>query len=96
MTGGQVSARVSVTPARRCCRAADVAEAFDDVVGAGRQRRSTHPPGRVLGHVAVMLADGGVAIGDLAVLPDQPGLFRRVGVHGDGMAGPGLGRRPAA
>ena len=47
-------------------------------VPAGRQRRSTHPPGGVLGDVAVMLADGGVAIGDLAVLPDQPGLFGRV------------------
>lgn len=55
--------------------AAGVAEAFDDAVGAGRKRRSAHAPGRVLADLAVMLADGGVAIGDLAVLRDQPNLF---------------------
>jgi Transposase DDE domain group 1 len=55
--------------------AARVGEAFDDAVGGGRQRRSAHAPGRVLADLAVMLADGGVAIGDLAVLRDQPDLF---------------------
>jgi hypothetical protein len=55
--------------------AAGVAEAFDDAVGGGRRRRSAHAPGRVLADLAVMLADGGVAIGDLAVLRDQPNLF---------------------
>jgi Transposase DDE domain group 1 len=55
--------------------AAGVAEAFDDAVGAGRKRRSAHAPGRVLADLALMLADGGVAIGDLAVLRDQPNLF---------------------
>ncbi len=55
--------------------AAGVAEAFDDAVGGGGKRRSAHAPGRVLADLAVMLADGGVAIGDLAVLRDQPGLF---------------------
>lgn len=55
--------------------AAGVGEAFNEVAGAGRQRRSAHAPGRVLADLAVMLADGGVAIGDLAVLRDQPDLF---------------------
>ena len=55
--------------------AAGVGEAFDAAVGGGRKRRSAHAPGRVLADLAVMLADGGVAIGDLAVLRDQPGLF---------------------
>jgi hypothetical protein len=55
--------------------AAGVGEAFEEVVGARRQRRSAHAPGRVLADLAVMLADGGVAIGDLAVLRDQPDLF---------------------
>jgi Transposase DDE domain group 1 len=55
--------------------AVGVAEAFDDAVGARRRRRSAHAPGRVLADLAVMLADGGVAIGDLAVLRDQPDLF---------------------
>jgi hypothetical protein len=55
--------------------AAGVGEALQEVAGARRQRRSAHPPGRVLADLAVMLADGGVAIGDLAVLRDQPDLF---------------------
>jgi hypothetical protein len=42
----------------------------------GRRRSSAafkaHAPGRVLADLAVMLADGGVTIGDLAVLRDQP------------------------
>ena len=60
---------------------ADVAEAtglvdaFDQAVGGRRVRRSAHRPGRVLVDVAVMIADGGEAIADLAVLRNQPGLF---------------------
>jgi hypothetical protein len=49
--------------------------AFADALGGLRCRRSGHDPGRVLTDVAVMLADGGVAISDLAVLRDQPELF---------------------
>jgi hypothetical protein len=45
--------------------AAGVGESLEEVVGARRQRRSAHAPGRVLADLAVMLADGGVAIGDL-------------------------------
>ena len=55
--------------------AVGVGEAFDAAVGGGRKRRSAHAPGRVLADLAVMLADGGVAIGDLAVLRDQQDLF---------------------
>ena len=58
--------------------AAGVVEAFDGAVGGVRKRRSAHAPGRVLADFAVMLADGGVAIGDLAVLRDQPNLFGSV------------------
>jgi hypothetical protein len=43
-----------------------------------RQRDSGHDPGRVAVDVAVMLADGGQAIADLAVLRDQPELFGAV------------------
>jgi Transposase DDE domain group 1 len=46
-----------------------------EVAGSGRLRRSTHDPGRVLSDLAVMLADGGQAISDLAVLRQQPDLF---------------------
>jgi hypothetical protein len=43
-----------------------------------RARRSTYDPGVVLRDVAVMLADGGDCLADLAVLRDQPELFGRV------------------
>ncbi|WP_405061457.1 IS1380 family transposase [Kribbella sp. NBC_01505] len=52
-----------------------LSEVFGEALGGLRQRRSRHDPGRVLVDVAVMLADGGVAISDLAVLRDQPDLF---------------------
>ena len=58
--------------------AAGVPEAFDDAAGGRRRRRSAHAPGRVLTDVAVLLADGGETITDLAVLRHQPGLFGTV------------------
>lgn len=48
---------------------------FGEVAGSGRRRRSAHDPGRVLTDLSVMLAEGGEAISDLAVLREQPGLF---------------------
>ena len=50
-------------------------EAFDGAAGGRRRRCSAHAPGRVLTDVAVLLADGGQTISDLAVLRHQPGLF---------------------
>jgi hypothetical protein len=52
--------------------------AFSEALALLRQRRAGHDPGRVLVDVAVMLADGGEAISDLAVLRDQPELFGSV------------------
>ncbi len=49
-----------------------------EVAGSGRVRRSAHDPGRVLTDLAVMLAEGGEAISDLAVLREQPDLFGAV------------------
>jgi len=40
-----------------------------------RQRRSEHNPGRVLRDLAVVLADGGNSLSDLAVIRNQPDLF---------------------
>lgn len=63
---------------------ADLAEAtglqgaFREALAPCRQRRGGHDPGRVAVDVAVMLADGGEAIADLAVLRDQPQLFGNV------------------
>jgi hypothetical protein len=60
---------------------ADVAEVTGltsvcgEALGSLRQRRGGHDPGRVAVDGAVMLADGGAAISDLAVLRDQAALF---------------------
>ncbi len=43
-----------------------------------RQRRSAHDPGRVLCDLAVMAADGGRCVSDLAVLQGQPALFGEI------------------
>ena len=43
-----------------------------------KQRRRGHDRGRVVADLAVMIADGGTAIADLAVLRDQPSLFGEV------------------
>jgi len=50
-------------------------QAFDEAAGRHRKRCSAHAPGRVLTDIAVLLADGGEAISDLAVLRHQPSLF---------------------
>jgi hypothetical protein len=49
--------------------------AFSLALAKLRQRRSSHDPGRIAVDLAVMLADGGEAIADLAVLRDQCALF---------------------
>jgi len=43
-----------------------------------RSLASRHDPGTTLAHLAVMLADGGDCMSDLAVLRNQPGLFGQV------------------
>jgi hypothetical protein len=55
--------------------AAGLAGACSDTLAGLRQRRGVHDPGRVVVDLAVMLADGGEAISDLAVLRDQAALF---------------------
>ena len=60
---------------------ADVAEATGltracgEAMASVRERRGRHDPGRIVVDLAVMLADGGEAISDLAVLRDQAALF---------------------
>jgi hypothetical protein len=55
--------------------ATGLSAAMSDALVSLRQRRSGHDPGRVALDLAVMLADGGEAISDLAVLRNQPDLF---------------------
>jgi hypothetical protein len=47
---------------------------YAGVVDGLRRRGGGHDPGQVLVDLAVMLADGGVAIADIAALTDQPAL----------------------
>lgn len=51
---------------------------FIQALGLNRQRRSAHDPGRVAADLAVLLADGGQAIADLAVLRARRDLFELV------------------
>ena len=55
--------------------ATGLTDACSEALAGLRQRRGTHDPSRVAVDLAVMLADGGEAISDLAVLRDQAELF---------------------
>jgi hypothetical protein len=52
--------------------------ALSQAMGDVRKRRSRHDPGRTLRDLAVMVADGGDCLADLAALRDQPILFGEV------------------
>ena len=58
--------------------ATGLSAAMSSALAPLRQRNRGHDPGRVAVDVAVMLADGGEAIADLAVLRNQPELFGSV------------------
>ena len=71
-----------------------------------RRRRSAHDPGVVLAQLAVMLADGGDCLADIAGLRQQPDLFGRVAsdptvwrvldsIHCDGLRGIAIARAAA-
>jgi len=49
--------------------------ALKDGLAHTRERRCAHPPGRVFCDLAVMVADGGRCVSDLAALGDQVALF---------------------
>ncbi|MFL6115224.1 MAG: IS1380 family transposase [Catenulispora sp.] len=55
--------------------ATGLAGAFGEALAGSRTRGGGHDPGQVAADLAVMLADGGEAISDLAVLRDQAELF---------------------
>jgi hypothetical protein len=58
--------------------ATGLTEALSMAMAPTKQRRGGHDRGQVLVDLAVMIADGGDAISDLAVLRDQPDLFGNV------------------
>jgi hypothetical protein len=57
--------------------ATGLTSAFSQALAGLRQRQREHDPGRIAVDVAVMLADGGETIADLAVLREQAALFGR-------------------
>jgi hypothetical protein len=64
--------------ARLLCEVADavgLTAGLSSAMAPTKQRRRGHDRGEVLVDVAVMIADGGQTISDLAVLRDQPRLF---------------------
>jgi Transposase DDE domain group 1 len=66
--------------------ATGLAAAFGEALAGSRQREGGHDPGRVAVDLAAMIADGGEAIADLAVLRDQAdfcsGRWPRTRPHG--------------
>ncbi|MGI5243728.1 IS1380 family transposase [Dactylosporangium sp. CA-139066] len=58
--------------------ATGLAAGFSDALASLRVRESGHDPGRVAVDLAVLLADGGATIADLAVLRNEPALFGAV------------------
>jgi len=72
---------VAHTGARLLADLADttgLTRALGEALAGLRQRQGGHDPGRVAVDLAVMIADGGEAIADLAVLRDQAELFGSV------------------
>jgi hypothetical protein len=70
-------------------------ELAEQFAGGGWQQpdgHHRHPDAAVLRDLAVMLADGGDCLSDLAVLRDQPALFGPGGLHADRLAGRRAGR----
>jgi hypothetical protein len=55
--------------------------ALSEAMAPTKQRRRGHDRGEVLVDIAVMLADGGTTISDVAVLRDQPELFGEIASH---------------
>jgi hypothetical protein len=73
--------------------ATGLAQGYAEATRGMRQRCSRHEPGRVLVDLAVMLADGGEAISDLAVLREQAPVFGAVASTATAWPGAGRGGR---
>jgi hypothetical protein len=69
---------------------AGLTEALSQALAETRERRSAHDPGRVLRDVAVMLADGGDCVTDMAAFEGQEAV-RRSSVGDDDAPGAQVG-----
>ncbi len=76
--GGNVVGHAGVRVVCDLADALGLTDGLSAAMAATKRRRRGHDRGRVLVDLAVMLADGGETISDLAVLRDQPDLFGEV------------------
>jgi hypothetical protein len=76
--GRGVAAHVGARLLSDLADAAGLTEGLSVAMAPTKQRLRGHDRGQVLVDVAVMIADGGEAISDLAVLRNQPDLFGEV------------------
>ncbi len=82
----QVVSQVGLHLLGKLADASGLTCAYSSAVPITGERAPMHDRGRVLAHLAVMLAGGGDCISDLAALRDQPDLF------GEVASGPTAGR----
>jgi Transposase DDE domain group 1 len=76
--GTGLSSRAGTALLALCAERVGLTDGLVDALAHSRQRRSGHEPGRVACDLAVMLADGGRCVSDLAALAGQPSLFGEV------------------
>ncbi len=75
---GELSQGLQQTRSYVTADATGLSAAMSEALAPLRRRDRGHDPGRVAVDLAVMLADGGETIADLAVLRNQPELFGSV------------------
>jgi len=73
--GTGMTSRAGTSLLAMCAQKLGVTDALSGTLGHLRERRSGYRPGQVVADLAVMLADGGKCVSDLAALAGQPALF---------------------
>jgi hypothetical protein len=73
--GTGMTSRAGTSLLTLCAQRLGLTGALSGALGHLRERRSAHRPGDVVCDLAVMLADGGKCVSDLAALAGQPALF---------------------
>jgi len=76
--GTGMSSRAGVSLLALTAQRLGLTDGLCEALAGTRERRSSHDPGRVICDLAVMAADGGRCVSDLAVLQGQPALFGEV------------------
>ncbi|MDQ2896923.1 MAG: IS1380 family transposase [Actinomycetota bacterium] len=76
--GTGLSSRAGVALLAATAQRLGLSDGLCGALAGTRERRSSHDPGRVICDLALMAADGGRCVSDLAVLQGQPALFGEV------------------